>query len=105
MTSAGVAGTAGFCYLKARLALAGKAALLIKRDDERLGPRYIGPRYPQAPAGATPRCIRRERRVASALHKRIDSMSVSLICGADGTTRRARLDVRLRVRPAAIGTA
>jgi hypothetical protein len=105
MTSAGVEGTAGFCYLGASLTPAGRAALFINRDDERRGPRYIGPRYPQAPAGATPRCIRRERRVASALHTRIDSMSVSLICGADGTTGRARLDVRLRVRPAAIGTA
>ena len=105
MTSAGVAGTAGFCYLKASLTPARRAAVFINRDDERRGPRYIGPRYPQAPAGATPRCIRRERRVASALHKRIDSMSVSLICGADGTTGRAWLDVRLRVRPAAIGTA
>ena len=105
MTSAGVEGTAGFCYLKASLAPAGRAALFIKRDDERLGPRYIGPRYPQAPAGATPRCIRRERRVASALRRRTDSMFASLICGANGTTGRAWPDVRLRVRPAAIGTA
>jgi hypothetical protein len=105
MTSAGVEGTAGFCYLKASLTPARRAALFINRDDERLGPRYIGPRYPQAPAGATPRCIRRERRVASALRKRIDSMFASLICGADGPTGRAWLDVRLRVRPAAIGTA
>ena len=105
MTSAGVAGTAGFCYLKARLALAGKAALLIKRDDERLGPRYIGPRYPQAPAGATPRCIRRERRVASALRRRTDFMFASLICGADGTPGRAWPNAYTRVRPAVIGTA
>ena len=54
MTSADVEGMAGFCYRKARLTPAGRAALFIKRDDERLGPRYIGPRYPQAPAGATP---------------------------------------------------
>ncbi len=54
MTSVGVAGTAGFFHLKASLTPAGRAGLLINRDDERLGPRYIGPRYPQAPAGATP---------------------------------------------------
>jgi len=105
MTSADVEGTAGFCYRKARLTPAGRAALFINRDDERLGPRYIGPRYPQAPAGATPRCIRRERRVASALRRRTDSMFASLICGADGTTGRAVPDARLRVRSAAIGTA
>ena len=105
MTNAGVAGTAGFFYRKASLTPAGRAALLINRDDERLGPRYIGPRYPQAPTGATPRCIRRERRVASALRRRTDSMFTSLICGANGTTGRAWPDVRLRVRPAAIGTA
>ena len=105
MTSAAVEGTAGFCYRKASLKPAGRAGLFINRDDERLGPRYIGPRYPQAPAGATPRCIRRERRVASALRRRIDSMFASLIRGADGTTGRAWLDARLRVRPAAIGTA
>ncbi len=105
MTSVGVAGTAGFFHLKASLTPASRAALLINRDDERLGPRYIGPRYPQAPAGATPRCIRRERRVASALRRRIDSMFASLIRGADGTTGRAWLDARLRVRPAAIGPA
>jgi hypothetical protein len=30
------------------------AAMFIKPDDERLGQRYIEPRYPQAPAGAIP---------------------------------------------------
>ena len=105
MTSVGVAGTAGFLHLKASLTPASRAALLINRDDERLGPRYIGPRYPQAPAGATPQCIRRERRVATALRRHIDSMFASLICGADGTTGRAWPDVRPRVRPVAIGTA
>ena len=105
MTSAAVEGTAGFCYGKASLTPAGRAALFINRDDERLGPRYIEPKYPQAPAGATPRCIRRERRVASALRNRTDSMFASLICGADGTTGRAWPDVRPRVRPGAIGTA
>ena len=85
MTSAGVEGTAGFCYLGASLTPAGRAAWFINRDDERRGPRYIEPRYPQAPAGATPRCIRRERRVASALRRRIDFMLACLICGPAGT--------------------
>ena len=105
MTSAGVEGTAGFCHRKASVTPAGGAALFIMRDDERAGPRYIGPRYPQAPAGATPRCFRRERRVASPLRRRTDFMFASLICGADGITGRAWLDVHLRVRPDAIGTA
>ena len=100
MTNAGVAGTAGFFYRKASLTPAGRAALFINRDDERLGPRYIGPRYPQAPAGATPRCIRRERRVASALRRRIDFMFASLICGPAGAAGQ-----RCCAVPAAIGTA
>ena len=66
--------------------------MFIKHDDERLGQRYIEPRYPWAPAGATPQCIRRERRVASALRRRIDFMFASLICGPAGTAgRRCRL--------------
>ena len=105
MTSAGVEGTAGSYYLGARLTPAARPSMFIKHDDEWLGQRYIEPKYPQAPAGATPQCIRRERRVASALRRRTDSMFTSLICGANGTTGRAWPDVRLRVRPAAIGTA
>src|SRR5260370_34080177 len=98
MTSAGREGPAGFCYRRASRTPAGRAALRINRDDERLGPRYIGPRYPQAPAGATPRCIRRERRVASALRRRTDPMVASLICGAERTTERGWPDRRLRIR-------
>ena len=92
MTGAGVEGTAGGYYRKARLRLAGWSPMFIKHDDERLGQRYIQPKYPWAPAGAAPQCIRRERRVASALRRRIDFMFASLICGPAGTAgRRCRL--------------
>jgi hypothetical protein len=85
MTSAGVVGTAGSHYRKARLTLAAWSPMFIKHDDERRGQRYIQPKYPQAPAGIIPQCIRRERRVASALRRRIDFMFASLICGPAGT--------------------
>ena len=93
MTSVGVEGTAGFCHLEASLTPAARAPLLINRGDERLGARYIEPRYPQAPAGVTPQCTRRERRVASALRRRIDFMFASLICGPAGTAGRRRRPV------------
>jgi hypothetical protein len=54
MTSAGVEGTAGSYYREARLTPAARPAMFIKHDDEWLGQRYIEPKYPQAPAGATP---------------------------------------------------
>ena len=85
MTSAGVEGTAGSHYREARLTPAARSPMFIKPDDERLGQRYIQPKYPQAPAGNIPQCIRRERRVASALRRRIDFMFASLICGPAGT--------------------
>jgi hypothetical protein len=100
MTSAGVEGTAGSCYLGARLTLAARPSMFIKHDDEWLGQRYIEPKYPWAPAGATPQCIRRERRVASALRRHIDFMFASLICGPAGTAGR-----RYRPLPAPIWTA
>ena len=85
MTSAGVEGTAGSYYREARLTPAARPAMFIKHDDEWLGQRYIEPKYPQAPVGNIPQCIRRERRVASALRRRIDFMFASLICGPAGT--------------------
>jgi hypothetical protein len=85
MTSAGVVGTAGSHYRKARLTLAARSPMFIKHDDERRGQRYIQPKYPQAPAGTHPQCNRREWRVASALRRRIDFMFASLICGTAGT--------------------
>jgi hypothetical protein len=85
MTSAGVEGTAGSHYREARLTPAARSPMFIKPDDERLGQRYIQPKYPQAPAGNIPQCIRRERRVASALRRRIDFMLACLICGPAGT--------------------
>src|SRR5213080_1861523 len=54
MTSAGVEGTAGSYYLEARLTPAARPSMFIKHDDEWLGQRYIEPKYPWAPAGATP---------------------------------------------------
>ena len=64
------------------------APLFIKRGDERLGQRYMQRDYPHAPAGAAPNSCRRERQVAFALRRRIDSVSASLIRGG------AELDAR-----------
>jgi hypothetical protein len=61
-------------------ALAG--APFIKRGDERLGRRYMQRDCPHAPAGAAPNSCRRERLVAFALRRRIDSVTASLIRGA-----------------------
>jgi hypothetical protein len=68
--------------------------MFIKRDDERLGPRYMQRDYPHAPAGAVPNRFRREMQVASALRRRTDFVIARLICGADGKARRARGDTR-----------
>jgi hypothetical protein len=54
----------------------------IKRGDERLGRRYMQRDCPHAPAGAAPNSCRRERLVAFALRRRIDSVTASLIRGA-----------------------
>lgn len=67
----------------------------IKRDDERLGPRYMQRDYSHAPAGAIPNRCRREMQVASALRRRTDSVIASLICGADGKPGGARGDACL----------
>jgi len=55
---------------------------------------------PNAPAGATPNCVRRERQVAFALRRRTDFVIASLICDADGMARRARGQVRACAHPA-----
>jgi hypothetical protein len=50
---------------------------------------------PNAPAGAHPNSVRRERQVAFALRRRTDFVIASLICGADGEAGRSRADARL----------
>jgi len=104
MTSAGVEGTAGSHYREARLTPAARSPMFIKPDDERLGQRYIQPKYPQAPAGNIPQCIRRERRVASALRRRIDFMFASLICGFPASPGRIRRAACACAGVAVIGT-
>jgi hypothetical protein len=105
MTSVGVEGTAGFCHLEASLTPAARAPLLINRGDERLGPRYIELRYPQAPAGVTPYVPGASGEWSLPCVDASISMFASLIGGADGTSGRTWLDTRLRVRLALIGTA
>ena len=70
----------------------------IKRDDERLGQRYMQRDYPHAPAGAAPNSCRRERQVAFALRIRTDSVIASLIRG--GAENGARLCPGLPARTA-----
>ena len=77
--------------------------MFIKCDDGRLAPRYMGLAYPHTPAGAAPNSLRCERQVASALRSNPDFMTASLICGADGIAGRACAELRLWVRPAAVG--
>jgi hypothetical protein len=79
---------------------AGPAAVFIKHDDERPGQRYIGPQYPQGSRRSRPQSNRRERRVASALRRRIDLMFADLICRPTGMDGRP-----CRTVPAAIGPA
>src|SRR3954466_8811228 len=52
---------------------------------------------PDAPAGASPNSVRRERQVASALRRRTDFAIVSLTCGTDGIAGCACPDARVRV--------
>jgi hypothetical protein len=56
---------------------------------------------PNAPAGAHPNSVRRERQVAFALRRRTDSVIASLIRGADGEAGRPGADARPCVRRAA----
>jgi hypothetical protein len=74
--------------------------MFIKHDDERPGQRYIGPQYPQGSRRGRPHGNRRERRVASALRRRIDLMLADLICRPTGMDGRP-----CRTVPAAIGPA
>jgi len=83
MTSDGVDGTA-FCSRLRRSARPRGVSFFIKPDDERATRRYIGPKYPHAPAGTTPDNIRRGRQAASALRRRTDFTIASLICGTAG---------------------
>lgn len=97
MTSDGVGGTAADDQAGAGLHDRAPGTPLIKRDDGRFAPRYIGVAYPHTPVGGvTPR---RERQVAFALRNTTDLMIASLICGADGTAGRTGAEVRRRVRP------
>jgi hypothetical protein len=64
-------------------------SLLIKRDDGRLGQRYIEPANPNPPAGAAPQSCRRERQVASALRNCTDFVIATVNRCGDGRTGRA----------------
>jgi len=100
MTSDGVDGTAAEDRACAALCDRPPGWLRIKRDDERLAPRYMQHAYPHTPAGGvTPHRLRRERQVASALHNRTDLTIANLICGAAGSAGRPRAGVRPRLRP------
>jgi hypothetical protein len=102
MNGDGVAGTAGDWAPAAGKQPAARVALFIKRDDERLGRRYIGPRYPPVSRRSPPQNLRRERQVASALLERSDFMVASVIC--DGCTGKpGGAAARSRVRSAAGG--
>ena len=59
-----------------------------------------GRNTPEGSRRSHPQCVRRERRVASALRRRIDFMFASLICGPAGAAGQ-----RCCAVPAAIGTA
>jgi len=100
MTSDGVYGTAAEDRAGAELCDRPPGWLRIKRDDERLAPRYIGLAYPHTLAGGvTPHRPRRERQVASALRNRTDLTIANLICGAAGPAGRPRAGARSRLRP------
>jgi hypothetical protein len=96
MTSDGVDGTAADGQPGAKPRDRAPGPPFIKRDDERLAPRYIELAYPHTPAGAAPNSLRRERQVASALRNSTDFLIASLICGAGGTAGRACAASRLR---------
>ncbi len=82
MTSHGGGGSAGRDRAGSGSGTRALQRMPIKRDDERLGARYIEARYPHAPAGATPDSIRRERQVAFALRDCTAFVIASLRCGA-----------------------
>jgi hypothetical protein len=62
--------------------------LFIKRDDGRLGQRYIEASYSNSPAGP-PDHPRRERQVAFALRNCTDPVIANVARGIGGTTGRA----------------
>jgi hypothetical protein len=103
MTSDGVSGTAADGQPGAGPRSQAPCRVFIKRDDGRLVPRYMRLAYPHTPAGAAPNSPWCERQVASALRSNPDFVTASLICGADGTAGRACAELRLQVRPAAVG--
>jgi hypothetical protein len=74
--------------------------MFIKHDDERPRQRYIGPQYPQGSRRGRPHGNRRERRVASALRRRIDLMLADLICRPTGMDGRPCRTVLAAIGPA-----